>query len=1452
MSDGGRDGMDEDIEAVALIGLGCRVPGARDADTFWHNMREGVESLTRFGREELLAAGVDPAVADDPDHVPVSGHLPDADRFDAAFFGLGPAEAEAMDPQHRLFCETAWAAFENSGYDPARVDASVGVFAGSFMNKYLTANLATNARFQRSPMAAAARIYNDKDFLATRVAHLLDLDGPAYTVQSACSTSLVATHVACQSLLGHECDIALAGGVTVNVPLKSGYPVAESGLFSADGHCRPFDAEAGGTVPGNGVVVLVLRRLSDALAAGDHVYAVLRGSAVNNDGSLKAGFTAPGVDGQARVVATALALAGVDPATVGYVEAHGTATRVGDPIEVTALAQAFGDTGGHCALGSVKANIGHLDAAAGAAGLMRAALAVHHGIIPPALGFRTPNPELRLDRTPFYVPAQARDWRPDGPRRAGVSAFGVGGTNAHVVLEQAPRVPRPAAPARPWQLLPVSGDTRQAVTSGAAGLADHLDGPGAGLPLHDVAFTLQEGRRAFAVRGFAVCRDRRDAVDALRGTDPGRLTVRPAPEGAHEAVFMFPGGGMQHPDMGLDVYRAEPVFREEVDRCARLLEDRLGFDLRRLLFPSAFPPLEGRQLVSGAATMGRGQGAGAVCALFTVEYALARQLMAWGIRPAAMIGHSLGEYVAAALSGVLTLPDALEITWARGELFAAMPPGRMLVVALPEERLLPMLGDRLSVAAVNAPELTVVAGPDEDVAALLTRLRARDVDCRKVGVPVASHSWMVEPYLPDFTERLSALRPSSPGIPYVSGVTGDWADEAQVKDPGHWARHLRQPVRFADGLRTVLDRPGRVLVEVGPGRALTQLAAVQQLAPAPVAVPTMGLPRDPLPDLAHLVAAMGRLWQSGVPVDWRAFHGAAVPRRVPLPGRVFAGPRHWVEHGGALPRQAPPEPAAAPGPTAASEPFAAAGPTAAPEPTTAAGPTAAPEPGGPQGRNDPPEEGGAPRTERERQVARIWCDLLGLETIDVDEDVFDLGAHSLMVTQATRQLRRAGATGLSARDVLGAPTVASLAALVDRILAGDGRPAPEGPDLDAEVRLDEEITAAGLPAPDPRRPPRAVLLTGATGFVGAFLCAELLRQTPADVVCLVRARSAEEGLERIRAALASYGLRGGDSPRLRVVTGDLARPRLGLDEAAFDELADRIDAIHHCGAWVNFVRPYRALKAANVLGTQEILRLATRKRLKPVHHISTLAVLAGAMHGDTERVREDDPLPPPVGHDTAYSQSKWVAEGIIHLARERGVPVSVYRAGGVLPDSRSGAANSEDYITKVIQGCVQLGLAPRRRYALSVGTVDHFARLVVALSGRPKALGRTYHAIDPRPLAWDDIFGHIRDHGFSVRGVAFDAWRTALVERVEREGDDNALAPLLAMIGEVPDRRMPVMDCANVREHAGAELDGAPALDGRYFARMLGFFVRRGLLPPPRDPSGTEAATTTRPRAREN
>ncbi|SCL25723.1 thioester reductase domain-containing protein [Micromonospora pallida] len=1417
-------GPPDGVEPIAIIGMACRVPGADTVTGFWANMLDGVDSITRFTADELRAAGVDPHLLADPEYVPAGAVIDDADHFDAEFFGYNAAEAETMDPQQRIFCEVAWTALEDSGHTPDRTDGAVGVFAGTFMNKYLMANLATNPRFQRSAMAPLARIFNDKDFLATRVAYLLDLNGPACTVQTACSTSLVATHLACQSLLTYESDLALAGGVTINLPLKAGYSHAYSGVFSPDGRCRPFDADAAGTVPGNGAVVLVLRRLSDALADRDHIYAVIRASAVNNDGAVKAGFTAPSVDGQARVVTATHALAAISPGSIGYLETHGTATRVGDPIEVAALTQAFRvgtARRGFCALGSVKANIGHLDAAAGAAGLMRAALAVRHGRIPPMPGFRSPNPDLDLDTSPFYVPTRVTEWPADaGPRRAGVSAFGVGGTNAHVVLEQPPPIPEPAvpAPATGWHLVPLSARSRTAVDAATRRLADHLE-EHPDLDLADVAFTLQDGRRDFPVRRFAACADLPDLVAVLRGEDPHRLVTRTAADTVHRAVFMFPGGGNQHREMGADLYRCHPVFRAEIDRCAALLRDRLDVDLTALLFPAGGGgPGRGRGL-------GRAEGPGVVTALFAVEYALAKLWMSWGVEPAAMLGHSLGEYVAACLSGVFTLGDALAVTYARGELFARMAPGRMLAVPLPEAQVAELLDERLSIAAVNAPELTVVAGPDGDIAALDRRLADRGVDCGRINVPAASHSWLVEPMLDEFTARVKECDLRPPHSPFVSGVTGDWIRAEDATDPHYWARHLRQPVRFADALRTVVTAPDRVLLEVGPGRALTALVPGQRLAPTPTAVASLGHPRDRLPDTAHLMAAVGRLWQAGVTVDWPALHSSRPARRVSLPGYPFQRRRYWVEPGTTAVVPGPADPAGAP-----------SSDTAAVDVASNAADLA-----------DAPEDGYlAPRDERERQVARVWCDLLGVDRISVTDDLFDCGAHSLMITQAARELRRLGAPQLTAGDVLASPTVAGLAARIEAAVSG--RPLIEvhgnGPDLAAEVLLDPAV------APDPGTPartgpPKVVLLTGATGFVGAFLCAELVRQTSAEIVCLVRAASPEEGTERLQNALASYGLPSPPAHRLRVVPADLAKPRLGLTPAEFDALADEVDAIYHCGAWVNFVRPYRSLKATNVRGTEEVLRLSTRGRTTPVHYVSTLAVLAGAVAGGAGEVREDDPLPPPVGHDTAYSQSKWVAEGLIGIARERGVPVSVYRAGAVLGDSRTGATNREDYVTKVIQGCLDLGLAPTRRYAFAAASVDYVARTVVALSLRPETLGCTFHTVNPEPLDWNDIFGHLRASGYRVPSVDWPHWRHQLTEQIEADETANTLAPLMAMLGDTTDRDMPRMRCDNVWSALPADLARPPELDVALFARMLGFLARRGVLPAPPDADPRPAVPDT-------
>jgi thioester reductase-like protein len=1816
------------VEPIAVVGLAGRLPGAATVEAFWANQRDGIESVSILGEAELREAGVDPTLLADPDYVRASGVIDDADRFDAAFFGYSPREAETMDPQQRLFLEVAWEAMEDAGHDPAAFAGAAGVFGGVFMNKYLPTNLLTNEAFVRSPAAAFARNFNDKDFLATRVAWLLDLRGPAMTVQTACSTSLVATHLAVQSLLSYDCDLALVGGVALNVPLRSGYPVMEGGLFAPGGHCRPFDARAEGTVPGYGAAVAVLRRLSDAVADRDHVRALIRGTAVNNDGALKAGFTAPSVDAQARVIAAAQAVAGVHPDTIGYLEAHGTATPVGDPIEVAALTQAFRartERRGFCALGSVKANIGHLDAAAGIAGMMRAVLALEHRTIPPTANYASPNPRLELETSPFYVPTAAREWLADGgPRRAGVSSFGVGGTNAHVVLEEAPEPEPRAGEARGWQLLVLSARSRAALDHAAGRLATHLEThPDA--ELADVAFTLQAGRRGFDHRRYVVARGRAEAAEALRGAE-ARRSGATAP-GRREPVFMFPGGGTQHPDMGIEIYRSEPLFCGEVDRCASLLRPRLGFDLRRFLYPTLL----------GDAGVDREHVPAVLASIFVTEYALAKLWMSWGVTPHAMIGHSLGEYAAACLAGVFSLEDALDLVMLRGALFGRMPEGRMLSVHLPEEEVRAMLGERLSIAAVNAPGLTLVSGPEAEIEALAARLEGREVECGRVRIQVASHSWMVEPFLEQFTRDVGRYRLHSPTIPFLSGVTGTWIRPEEATNPAYWARHLRQPVRFADGVREAVSAPGRVLLEVGPGNALATLAAAQQLVPAPVAVPSMRHPREEAPDLAFLLGAAGRLWQEGVTINWDALHGEALPRRVPLPTYPWERKRYWIAPGrtassalrddsplriASWTRALPPAPpASGPGPwlllddgaplgdriarrasalgrtvirvrrasalllpengQAAVDParlghwesllgaaagedsvqpiaihlwgmdadgagadsgfhgllplahggasvrqglrilavtnraastgggddvdprrattvgacraasrergvecrcvdlsageaeealagrivaeagleagpalvawrgrtrwertyepveadsppidadgtwiFAggfAGGSAALAGPLIAAGarvvtleppafperrdwdawaakhgeddeasreirrllrlggdieiqrmdvddaglaaetiarrfgtvrgivagtgadsddsvadrlaraeravalaaaladacgagvcilPIASPYLAADKGPTDPAaaylaacaeaRDGTAewiatglpagedaesraaaddaaarllplllsgrlggqfvvaaavalsestteseedapravtdgyvpPRSEAERKLAAVWSELLGVERVGMDDDFFELGGHSLMLAQMTRRLRGVFTAPLAVRDLFEASTIASLAALIEAREGAGGGAVAGGPELAAEVALDPAITAKGL-APVAAGAPRAVFLTGATGFLGAFLCAELLRSTDAEVHCLVRAGSMEQGEERIRRKLESFGLPGREAARIRAVPGDLTRPLFGLPRAEFDALAETVDAVYHCGAWVNFARPYRVLKASNVAGTQEVLRLAATARLKPVHHVSTMAVLAGAFVSGVAAVDEDTPLPPPVGHDTGYSQSKWVAEGLVELARERGIPVSIYRPGVILGDSRTGVSNEDDYVSKVIQGCVELGLAPLREYPLATATADWVAGAIVALSLREEWTGKTFHTIETDPLPWNRIFDHLRAFGYPVRSIPYTAWRDALAARVEEgTGGGGVLEPLLGILSDTADRPMPHIGCGNVVRGLEGSRVNAPGLDAAVFATLFRWFVRSGLLPP--------------------
>jgi phthiocerol/phenolphthiocerol synthesis type-I polyketide synthase E len=921
---------------VAVIGMAGRFPGAGDLDQFWRNLREGAEAVTFLTDAELVAAGVEPRLLNDPRYVRAASLLDGVEEFDAPFFGFNAPEAELLDPQQRLFLEQSWAALEDAGYDPARYEGLIGVYAGAAWNTYLLSNLTTRPELF-DPAGGAFQVFvtNDKDFMPTRVSYKLNLRGPSLVLQTSCSTSLVAVHLACLSLLTYECDMALAGGVTVKVPQRSGYYCQDGGLASPDGHCRAFDARAAGTIFGSGIGICVLKRLADAVADGDTIRAVIKGSAINNDGAQKVSYTAPAVEGQAAVIAAAQAIAGVDPATLGYVECHGTGTALGDPIEVAALAKVFREATrrtGFCALGSVKTNVGHLDAAAGIAGLLKAVLALQHREIPPSLHFTQPNPAIDFAAGPFYVNARLAEWKedPGTPRRAAVSSFGVGGTNAHVILEEAPAAAPPAA-SRPVQLLLLSARSAPALEAATDLLADALRRRPE-LCLADAAYTLSAGRAVFRHRRAVVCRGRDEAVARLASRDPAAVTSAVDEEDPRDrpVVFLFPGQGSQHAGMARGLYAAEPVFRRELDRCAELLAPHLGLDLRQVLCPLAPPDAAAAEAERRLADTALAQPA-----LFTVEYALAQLWSEWGVRPRAMIGHSLGEYVAACLAGVLPLAEALALVAARGRLMARLPAGAMLSVPLPEEELTPLLPAGVSLAAVNEPGRCVASGPGDAVAVLASLLDERGIDHRRLHTSHAFHSAMMEPVLPELTAAVRLLAPRPPEIPFVSNLTGTWITAEQATDPGYWARHLRQPVRFAAGVEEVLRDPAALLLEVGPGRTLATLAGRH---PARKGQPVIASMRHPDEtgggDQEVLCGALGQLWLAGLRLETSRFWAGEARRRVPLPSYPFERKRYWIE-----PRQrALP---AAPGPGASG--LAASGATGAAAPGPAApGPATAP------------------------------------------------------------------------------------------------------------------------------------------------------------------------------------------------------------------------------------------------------------------------------------------------------------------------------------------------------------------------------------------------------------------------------------------------------------------------------------------------------------------------------
>ncbi|MCP4663568.1 MAG: acyltransferase domain-containing protein, partial [bacterium] len=894
---------------IAIIGMAGRFPEARGVEQLWQNLLAGREGITFFSDEELLAAGVEPAVLADPRYVKAGSVLADVDRFDAELFAVSPREAELMDPQHRLFLECAWEALDDGGYDALRYPGSIGVYGGSDLSTYLL-QIAAQPELAATLHQLQAGLGNSNDSLTTRVSYKLNLRGPSVAVQTFCSTSAVAAHMACESLLRGECDMALAGGVRINVPHRVGYLHEPGGIASPDGHTRTFDVRAQGAVVGSGVALVLLKPLAEAQRDGDHVYAVIRGSAVNNDGAGKVGYTAPSVGALAEVVGEALEEAAVDPSTISYVEAHGTATELGDPIELAALTRAFRAHTSEqqfCAIGSVKSNLGHLDRAAGATALIKTALALERGVLPPSLHFEKPNPELELAASPFYVQTERRRWESRGtPRRAAVNALGIGGTNACFVLEQPPAPDEPSS-SRPCQLLVLSANTAPALETMTDRLAEHLRSSAA--ELADVAFTLQQGRRILRHRRMLVCGDREEAWRFLESRDAVRVLTHEQEAVERPLAFLFPGLGDHYPNMAEELYRGERIFREAVDRCCRLLEAELGLDLREVILPpreAAEPSDRQAQELDLRRLLRRGgdQEDGAdrrlnetwltQPAVFVVEWALAQLLLEWGLVPQAMLGHSLGEYVAATVAGVFSLADALLVVARRARLIDGVEAGAMLAVPLGEDEARELLGENLSLAALNSRQLAVLAGPVAAIEALEARLGKDGVAAQRVRTSHAFHSHMMDEIAGSLVELVRGVELRPPSIPYLSNVTGTWIGAEEATDPSYWGRHLCAPVRFADALGELLSEPDQLFAEVGPGQTLGSFVQQHPAANARVVVGTLRGAHVRRSDREYLLGGLGKLWLAGAAIDWQGFYRDERRRRVPLPSYPFAGERYWI------------------------------------------------------------------------------------------------------------------------------------------------------------------------------------------------------------------------------------------------------------------------------------------------------------------------------------------------------------------------------------------------------------------------------------------------------------------------------------------------------------------------------------------------------------------------------
>ncbi len=974
---------------IAIIGISGRFPGAKNIDEFWDIIREGKETIRFFDDEELKKAGVREELLGNPQYVKAKGYLEGAEYFDAAFFNYSPMEADLMDPQFRMMHEETWSVLENAGYNPEKYDGKIGLFAGSSANTiWLTRLLMGGADMMA---AYEADTLNEKDFLSTRISYKLDLKGPSYSIQTACSTSLVAVHQACHSILKGESDMAIAGGVSLSLPRVDGFMYQEGMIFSPDGHCRPFDENANGTVFSNGIGLVLLKSLDEALEDGDTIHAVIKGSAINNDGIRKIGFTAPSIEGQSEAIQDCYEMAGIEPESISYIEAHGTGTNLGDPIELEALKTAFAsDKKKYCAVGSVKANVGHLDIAAGITGLIKTTLSLKHKQLPPSINYENPNPKIDFENSPFYVNTELREWKNGTyPQRAGVSSFGIGGTNAHVVVEIAPKAEESTV-GKAYKLLVLSGNTKKSLRGNVSRLKDFLE-VNKDSNLADATYTLQVGRKAFKHRVAFAVNDVKDAVRVLGN----ELTIKTVSDDRKQPVFLFTGQGSQYKGMASGLYNNEPFFKQKVDACLNALSKELSQKVKGAILNDTSVEIDVNHTEI------------AQLVIFVIEYALAKLLMHWGIKPTAMMGHSIGEYVAACISGVFSLSDALAIVSVRGRLMMEQPTGSMLAIPSPVKKIEPFLLNTVSLAAVNSSSQCVVSGADEEIEELKNILAKQSIVSTKLHTSHAFHSTMMKGAVEPFEKELSNVKLNEPQIPYISNETGTWVTVEQAIDPKYWANHILNSVNFSQGLSELLKEENAVFVEIGAGKTLTTFAKQHSdKKDSQMFVNTLRHPKEDIADMQYFYQKIGELWCSGLAINWQNYHDNERRFRIPLPSyafdkQVFTSDVNLsaLMNGG----------------------FAGGMQQEFSNPVF-------------QRDEDEIVDFCAAETDTEKEVVKAFAEILGLDKISVKEDFFELGGDSLKGIRLVNNLQKSMQVKVDVSELFRNPTPKALAAYLDQAL----------------------------------------------------------------------------------------------------------------------------------------------------------------------------------------------------------------------------------------------------------------------------------------------------------------------------------------------------------------------------------------------------------------------------------